>query len=486
MNTLKAEQKVSETDARNQYAQVRLILVSLGYRDPSVPVLPGQKASTLTEAEAQKKAADLLAKVKAGANISQIAAANASSKEEAKKAGDIGSLAEYARQTPGQFSMNLQMMYGKDLAEAVHKLEKGQLTDVVKLGGIQKGIGFARLEERKLDLPKDFDIKKAIVAVGEQRAGEKFTEMLKSLVKSAKIDFKDSDKKAYYDLEELSASSQTSMEDMMSGVTPPVPDKAEAEAKQALVNKEFEDMVKRHPDDVNAQIVVADNLKNDPKKMMEPGAQDRLIQMNENIIKTSEDQDRLFELANLYRDKKQYDKAKAKYDRIAKLLSYNTPYDAESMKAAGEVHQKLEQGYRSINLSLEADKEKVAFDDLQQKIAIERMKQAEEDRKNKTGTGISPGASITLPPGGRATVPAGSSVPMNMTPSPAPSSGAPQPAPASGTDGGSVPAPSGSGLNLTPMGAGTIPGASVVPAAPATSPSGASSLPTTPAPRPKR
>ncbi len=476
MNTLKAEQKVTEAEARNQYAQAHLTLVQVGYKDPTVPTLPGQKTSLLTEAEAQKKANDLLAKVKAGADIGQIAAANAATKEEAKKAGDVGSMAEYAHQAAGQFSLNLQILYGKDLAEAVHKLEKGQTTEVVKLGGPQKAYGFARLVDRKVETPKDFDPKKAIVALAEQRAGEQFTELLKTLVKSAKITFKDLDKKAYYDLEELEAGQQPSMEDMMSGNTPVMPDKAETEAKQALVNKEFEDMATRHPDDVNAAIVVADNLKSDPKKMLEPGAQDRLIQMNESIIKTSEDQDRLFDLAGLYRDKKQYDKAKSKYDRIALLLSYNPPYDADAMQAAATAHRKLEQGYRSINQSVAADKEKATFDELQQKITMERLKQAEEQRKNKTGTGITPNSSITLPPGGSATVPASGSVPMNLTPA-APSG--------AGKDAPSAPAaPSGSGLNLNMNGNGAGGGSSpiqITPAAPPGSPatpSGGGATPT--------
>ena len=486
MTTLKAEQKVTEAEARNQYAQAHLTLVQVGFHDPSVPVMPGQKAATLTEAEAQKQAGELLAKVKAGANMSQTAAAAAINKEDAKKAGDIGTLAEYPHQTPGQFSINLQMMYGKDFAEAVHKLDKKQFTDVVKLGGPQKAYGFGRLEDRKIDLPKDFDPKKAIVALGEQRAGEKFTEMLKSLVKSAKIVFKDPDKKAYYDLEELAASQQPSMEDMMSGITPPMPDKAETEAKQALVNKEFEDMAKRHPDDVNAQIVVADNLKADPKKMLETGAQDRLIQMNEAIVKSAEDQDRLFELAGLYRDKKQFDKAKVKYDRIAKLLSYNTPYDADAMQAAASTHQKLEQGYRSINQSVEADKEKIAYDDLQQKITFERLKQAEEQRKNKTGTGITPNSSITVPAGGSVSVPAGSSVPMTVTPTPAPGSGASKGLPSTLGKGGNAPAPAGSGLNLNMNGGGTVPGAGSVPAVPTTPSAGNAPLPVTPIPGVKR
>lgn len=489
MNSLKAEQKVTDAEARSQYAQVRLTLVQVGYKDPTVPTLPGQKVSLLTEAEAQKRASDLLAKVKAGADIAQIAAANAPTKEEAKKAGDIGSIAEYAHQAAGQFSLNLQILYGKDLAEAVHKLEKGQTTEVVKLGGPQKAYGFARVVERKVETPKDFDAKKAVATLAEQRAGEKFTELLKSLVKSAKINIKDPDKKAYYDLEELQASQQPSMEDMMSGITPAMPDKAETEAKQALVNKEFEDMAKRHPDDVNAAIIVADNLKSDSKKMLEPGAQDRLIQMNESILKNTEDQDRRFDLANLYRDKKQNDKAKAQFDRIAKLLSYNPTYDADSMQAAATVHRKLEQGYRSINQSVEADKEKATFDELQQKITMERLKQAEEQRKNKTGTGITPNSSITLPPGGSATVPAGSSVPMTITPSPPSSSGASKEAPPVPASGAGVPAPSSSGLNLNLNGPGSGNSTTPTPPVTITPPSGASATPpsggSTPAGTPK-
>ena len=415
VNTLKAEQKVTDAEARNQSAKVHLIVVSVPFQQAGQPASPTQKTTPLTETEAQTKANALYVRAKAGEDITKVAKSNPDDPTAAKNGGDAGTIDEYSSQAPGQFSMSLSLLYGKDFAEAVHKLTPGQVSEVIKVSGLgQHSFAFTKLVERKVNTPKDFDPKKAIAAITEQRAMESADTLIKSLVKSAKIEFKDPDKKAFYDYTKLQGLMQPDMQEMMSGQTA-APSKAETDAQQAVVDKEFEDMLKRHPEDVTAASLVAASLK--ARKMLDPASRDRLIALNETIAKSNDDFDKHFELADQYREKKQYDKAKTHLDRVAKLLSYNVPVDLDSMKSADATHRKLETAYRSINQPTEADKEKAISDALQTKITAASLKKLEEERKAKasagtSGTGGMPPISLS-PQGGT-----GSSQPITITPTP--------------------------------------------------------------------
>ena len=421
VNNLKAEEKVTEVEARNQSAQAHLILVNVPYQDTLAPPSPAQKIKPLTEAQAKQKADALFAKMKAGTDISVVAASNTDDPQGAKMKGDAGTMDEYPKNTPGQFSMSLSLLYGGDFADAIHKLTPGQTTEVVKLSGIQHGYGFAKLVERKMNTPKGFDPKKAIADLTEQQAIAKLGKLIKTLVKSAKIDFTDPDKKAYYDYAKLESAQQDAMQDMMNGTPSTPPSKTETEAQQAVVNKEFDDMLKRHPDDTTAAIIVAENLK---KHLIEPGVSDRLLAINETIVKSTDDYDKHFELADMYRERKQYDKAKTHLDRVAKLLSYNTPYTLEDMKNADALHHKLETQYRSINQTADADKEKALSNALQPKITAAALRQKMEERNSKQGA-----ASMSLPD---MKIPAGgsTSAPIRITPTPSSGTDAPLTIPA--------------------------------------------------------
>ena len=431
VNNLKSEEKVTEVEARNQTAQVHLTLVNVPFQDAATPPSPAQKTKPLTEAQAKQKAEALYAKVKAGTDIGVVAASNPDDPQGAKMKGEVGTMDEYPKNTPGQFSMSLSLLYGSDFADAIHKLTPGQMTDILKISGFQRGYGFAKLVERKMNTPKDFDPKKAIADLTEQRAIAKLGKLIKTLVKSAKIDFKDADRKAYYDYAKLESAQQEATQDMMSGTASAPPSKTETDAQQAVINKEFDDMLKRHPDDTTAAILVAANLK---KRLLEPGVSDRLLAINETIAKSNDDYDKHFELADMYRERKQYDKAKTHLDRVAKLLSYNTPYTLEDMKTADATHRRLETTYRSINATVEADKEKGLSDALQPKITAAALKQKMEERSSSKGAASMSIPDMKIPAGGS------SSAPITITPTPTPSGGTSLPIPSGGA---STPAPSG-------------------------------------------
>ena len=58
--------------------------------------------------------------MKAGADFAVIAKSNPDDPA-AAKGGDAGTIDEYANQAPGQFSMSLSLLYGKDFADAVQE-----------------------------------------------------------------------------------------------------------------------------------------------------------------------------------------------------------------------------------------------------------------------------------------------------------------------------------------------------------------------------
>lgn len=456
-NQLKADEHVTEAEARNQTALVHLVMVTVPYQAPNSPPPSGPKAKPLpTEAEAKQRIDALYAKIKAGADIKDVAKSNPDDPN-AKRSGDTGSIQEYPNPGQGGFSADLSLFYGPALADAVHKLTDGQITDVVQLSGLEKGFAVAKLIARTANTPKDFDPKKAIAALAEQRAGKKLNALIIKLSKAAKVEIKDPDKRAYYDYAKMEMAQSEALQDMQNGIVTAPPTQAEQEAQKAIVIKDFEELLKRHPDDTTAAIIVADDLKA-KNKLMDQATQDRLLKLNELIVKNNDDFTRHFDLADTYREKKLYDKAKEHLNRIAKLLSYNTPTDLDGLKQTDTTHTKLETAYRSINATVEADKEKQILADLQTKITQAALKQEMEQRaaaakkaaekaaqkaadnsleksngksngksnqKSGTPTGATPAPdaanTITLQPGATSS----NSLPIQITPAPSSGSGVP-------------------------------------------------------------
>lgn len=386
--------QVTDEDAKKQYDEIKYAIVVIPSANGPVP--PGLKGpKPLPDAEAKKKAEDLLAKVKAGADIGQIARAN-SSDPTASKGGSSDWRPEYRgfQGAPPEFGT---LFMGKDFDEAIHKTAKGQLTDVVKVTGLGNGYAFAKVLDRRTNLPKDFDAKKEIENVKNQKMTEAFQKLITDLVKSAKIDISDPDKKAYYDLFKLQSAGS----------------KEEFDKQQEAVQAEFEAMLKRHPDDDTAALIVAQNLEQ--KRFKAPTAErdqirDRLIQLYEVVLRRTENRDIRFKLADLYREKKQDDKALEQYQKIARFLADAPPYDLTTMNAAEQVYKRLIVGFNSVNKPEEAKKAEAQVKELTVKIAAEQKKQAQQAPPP-----------MTLPGGGTGTV---------TLPAP---SGEPTKAPATGT-----------------------------------------------------
>ncbi|HZO88346.1 MAG TPA: SurA N-terminal domain-containing protein [Chthonomonadaceae bacterium] len=396
---IKNQINVTEADANNQYAEVKLALVLI----PSGPTpLPNPKGiKPLPDAEARKKADDLRAQVEKGADIAAIARAN-SADPSAKTGGTLDWRREY-QGIPGAPDMLGILHYGKEFDEAVHKTPKGQLTPVVKITGFQQGYGFARVLDRRINKPKDFDPKKEVEQIKDTRAREAFGKLINDLMQKARIEVVDPDKKAYYDFVKLQEMQQQQFLGQMGrapeGAPPPTP--ADIEKQQALVENEFDALLKRHPEDETAALIVAQNLKS--KKITAPNEiaqrNQRLIQLYEMVLTRTENRQIRFDLASLYRETKQNDKALQQYEKIQRLLNDAPPYDLTTMQEAQQVHQQLAAGFRSLNKPDQAAQEEAAVKDLEGKIKAERDKVSAEQRHAALQA-----PNISLPGGGKGTI----------------------------------------------------------------------------------
>lgn len=159
---------VTEEDLRASYDRLTL-------REIFVSLQPRGKPAR-TDEEARKRAQDLVAKARAGADFAQLA------KAESDTAG--------AKETGGlQDPMPLSAM-PRDIQKAVAGLKEGQVADPVK---VARGYSIVKLEKRTRELPKDYEKNKAdlLRQFTEQRRDQVWQEYMNSLRQKAKIEVLD-------------------------------------------------------------------------------------------------------------------------------------------------------------------------------------------------------------------------------------------------------------------------------------------------------
>lgn len=427
LESYKAQQKVDDVELQNQNRQVKLDVVLIPTGKPMFA--PPQKGQVpLTDAQARARADALLAQARKGSDIAALARAN-SADFSAKQGGLTEFRPEY-RDTGGMAGMDMGSLgFGAAFDEAVHKAEPGKFTEVVKAGGFQTGYVFAKVMERKEDKPKDYDPRKAAEALKMQRAQKKVQDDLEARRKSAKVEMIDPDVKVYYDYANLMKIPQE-IQMAQFNHTPNPPTQADFQKKQAEVDTELEALLKRHPDDATAALLVADAIKT--RKQYAPGTtpaqreayRDQMISLYLTALKSTEDRDVRFQLADLYAAKKDYPKAIEQYQKIAKYLKWSGESDSHGLMDQQQTYQRLQSGYTAAGQPQEADKMRQAATDLQPKIA---MAQAQEAAQNKSqqapGMSLAPGASkagtLNLsgrPPGNGATGTASKGVPIPVAP----------------------------------------------------------------------
>ena len=399
-------EKVTDDEAKNQSAQVKLAVVLIpSGKQGSLPIPGAKQIKPLPDADAKKKAEDLLAQVKSGTDIAKIAKAN-SSDVSAKRGGDLDWRSEF-RESPVFGSIG----YGKEFDAAVRKAAKGQLTEVIKIPEEvqQSGYIFAKVLDRKNDLPKDFDVKKVAKDLQQQRALPKLNDILKAKIKAAKVEISDQEKKPFYDLVkwkqmEAQKGNQASAKDK------DIPTDADIDKQKQLVLTGFEAYLKKHADDATAALVVAGILspqRNDVK--ITPAQKDeiekRLMSLYVVALKSTEDRNIRFELADLYRTKKQTKEAEAQYKKISDLMDVDTPYDQQTYQKAWQGRQQIATSYKSINLLDEAKKQETASQEMLKQMIAENQKQREEAIKaqiaGKGAGSLTPPGGLTVPSGGK-------------------------------------------------------------------------------------
>ena len=411
--------KVTDDAAKNQTAEVKYDFVVIPSTDGKTPVNPMMqqgKIKPILEADAKKKADDLLAKVKAGAGIQAIAKANSGDFSSAR-----GGVVDYTKEFAGQGGETGIMGHGKDFDEAIHKAAKGQLTDVIKVSGMSSGYAFAKVLDRRNNLPKDFDVRKAVTDLRKQRAGQKLNDDLEARFKAAKVDFVDPDLKAYYDYGKLAEAKNKQMYAQFGQAVPDAPTAEQVAALDKTVQEDFEGVVKRNPKDATPAIILAGYLDKQKNDLKLPQAQrdaiaDRLITLYTVALAGTEDSEMRLNLAALYRDKKQMDKAAEQYTMTERMLNVSPPTDAQTAQTAQQTYTRVSGGFQSIGKTQEAAEAKKKADEMMmlaaQKQAEQKAEQArqEQERKAKADADAKAKAEAAKKPGGAAVAPGGASL----------------------------------------------------------------------------
>jgi hypothetical protein len=461
LNSYKANEHVTDQDVKNQNAQVKLDVIVI----PSGPSRFGMPLKTrpMTDAEAKAKAESLLAQVRKGADFAALAKAN-SSDPSSRNGGLLEYRPEYRTQPGGMGDMMGSLGYGKEFDEAVHKTAVGQITDVFKSSGFTPGYVFAKVVDRRVNTPKDYDPRKAMDQLKTQLAQAKLQDDFQKLFKAANVKVLDPEKKPYYDYAKLQELNQPDFQAIMAGKPQDPARQVEATKQQALVDTEFEGLLKQHPDDPTAALIVADAIKT--RKMFAPGTtpaqrtayQDQLIQIYQKVLKSTEDRTLRFDLADLYVEKKDYAKANEEYGRIMKYLGEDPPYNGQTYDEYKGFYDRLATDFARINQPQQAAEARSLAAKMQADGAVAKAREAAEQKAQQGtqpgGLQVTPGKSITLPPGGRVSVP-GKSIslpPGGRLTVP----GRPTTMPPSGASGG----------NATPPPSATTGGATAPPSAP--------------------
>jgi hypothetical protein len=430
LDKFKSMEKVSPEDIKqyNQEVQARVVVIGYG-KQPFAD--PKKAAKTLTEAEAKKKAADLLAQAKSGADMAKLAKANSTDFTK-DRGGDLGFMPEY-RKSPSQMGGAPQEMlassYGKDFAAAIHKTATGQFTDVVPTSTFgSKGFAFAKVEARR-DTPAPTpdpknpkapptpapppDPKKIADDLAQERASEKLGAEFKAAFKSANVVFKPdgAEEKAYYDYAKLEQDqSQADQARMMAQfgqpTEEPIPTPAELDKRRTEVNAELEALAAKHPDDSTLALLVAKSLKT--KLDIAPSDQkaalrERLITLYQTALRSIEDRNIRFDLAELYRDKGDKADAFAVYQKTSHLMDIAPGYDTATLTEEQAARKRLVTGFEAIDKPAEADAEKAKLAKIEVKLADERRKAAEQAKTPPPGSNV-PGASIAPGKSSRASV----------------------------------------------------------------------------------
>jgi foldase protein PrsA len=329
------EQKVTEDDLLKTFDEVRARQILIAVADPARPI-PG----ALPEAQAKRRAEQVLAKVKAGGDFGKLAdefstdPSNTSTtmdpktkKPATKKLGGVLG-ANMAAPAPGQKDVWYRRGsagYPEEFDNALFALEKGQTSDIVRTPA---GFHIVKLEDKRRELPKDFAKNKADLLKGlkQQRAAKPLQELQDQLKKTAKVEWKD----PYFEWRYEYGKQGNPMMGMMGSTDP---------KDKAVLQEKLRAYTAKNTDDSAAHMILADMLNQQytvagfpvPNSKQPPMSEadkaklrTELIQHYEAGLKRTEDRQAAFTLGRLYRENKQDDKALEHYKKMARVLGYDT------------------------------------------------------------------------------------------------------------------------------------------------------------------
>jgi hypothetical protein len=396
---------VSDEEAKNQSGEVKLRLMLIRNLEQSM-IPPSPKAPRpLPDPEAKKKAEELLAKAKAGANFAELAKQNSSEMMTREKGGETDWRKEYEiSQGRGD-----ALGYGEEFDSAVQKTKKGDYTPILKVKGFLPGFLFAQVVDRRNNLPKDFDAKKVADTLKTNRARTQFQEELLKLVDAAKVEVKDPETKTYYDFFQFKQAEQKQMMAQFAGMqgqkqAGKVPTVEEVKKMQAALEPQLEALAKKKPDDPSAALLLASSLKlkrtaAGTTPQQRDAIRERLITLYETGLKGTEDSAIRRELADFYREKKNNDKAAEHYKMISRMLAATPPTDSTSATNAITEHETLEANFRSINKLDLADAERKLRNDLIKVQLDFKMKEAEQKKAQEAAEKKTVPPTINAPKG---------------------------------------------------------------------------------------
>lgn len=412
----KKDIKVTEEEAKNQSAEVKLRFMLIRNLDRSMVPPNPKMARPLPEPEAKKRAEELQAKIKAGADFASLAKQYSGDMASQSKGGDLEWKKEYAVMSGRGDALG----YGDEFDAAVHKTAKGGITDVIHVKGFLPGYAFAQVVDRRNTLPKDFDAKKVIESLKTARAQEKFKEEMGVLVDSAKVEVSDPEIRAYYGFFQYKQAEQKQMFAQFSAMqgtknTGKIPTQDDVKKMLAGVEQDFEALYKTKQDDATVNIVLGNLLK---LKRFAPGTtpqqrdqiRDRLITLYETGLKGTEDTAIRRELADFYKEKKNFEKAAEHYKMVSRLSMANPPTDANAAQSAISDHEVLETNFKAINKpDLAAEEHKIKNELIKLQLDL-KMKEAAESKAKAAATTPQMPIQATIPPASKS-APTGANTP---------------------------------------------------------------------------
>ena len=395
---------VTDEEAKNQSGEVKLRLLLIRNLEQSMVPASPKAPRPLPEPEAKKKAEELLAKAKSGANFAELAKQNSSEMMTREKGGET----EWRKEYEVPQGRGDALGYGEEFDSLVQKTKKGDYTPVLKVKGFLPGYLFAQVVDRRNTLPKDFDAKKVADTLKTTRARAQFQEELLKLVDAAKVEVKDPEIKTYYDFFQLKQAEQKQMMAQFAGLqgqkqVGKLPTADDVKKMQAALEPQLEALAKKKPDDPSAALLLASTLKLKRTQTTPPQQRDeireRLITLYETGLKGTEDSAIRRELAEFYREKKNNEKAAEHYKMISRMLAATPPTDSTSATNAITEHETLEANFRSISKLDLADAERKLRNDLIKVQLDFKLKEAEQKKAQDAAAKKTAPPTINAPKG---------------------------------------------------------------------------------------